>query len=104
MKQEGNNLEFLGNIEPKKIKIVEFSEAVLYAFYRLENLNTLAVLSLRGNGIIVPPKDALASLQSLQELRLDENNITVVGKDAFGSMRVISRLGLSQNQVIESCY
>ena len=68
-------------------------------FCRLENLNTLAVLCLRGNGITVPPKDALASLQSLQELRMDGNNITVIGKDAFGTMRVISSLSLSNNKV-----
>ena len=68
-------------------------------FCRLENLNTLAVLCLRGNGITIPPKDALASLQSLQELRMDGNNITVIGKDAFGTMRVISSLSLSNNKV-----
>ena len=68
-------------------------------FFRLENLNTLAVLCLRGNGITIPPKDALASLQSLQELRMDGNNITVIGKDAFGTMRVISSLSLSNNKV-----
>ena len=76
---------------------------VFYVFCRLENLITLAALGLRGNGITVPPKDAMASLQSLQELRLDDNNITVVGKDAFGSMIVISRLCLSRNQVIVLC-
>ena len=72
-------------------------------FCRLENLNTLAVLCLRGNGITVPPKDALASLQSLQHLRMDDNNITVIGKDAFGTMRVISSLGLSNNKVPKQC-
>ena len=66
---------------------------------RFDNLNTLAVLGLRGNGITLPPKDAIASLQSIQELRLDQNNITIIGKDAFGSMRVVSTIGLSENQV-----
>ena len=72
-------------------------------FCRLENLNTLAVLCLRGNGMTVPPKDALASLQSLQELRMDGKNITVIGKDAFGTMRVISSLSLSNNKVLKQC-
>ena len=57
------------------------------------------MLGLRGNGITIPPKGALASLQSLQDLRMDDNNITVIGKDAFGQMRVLSYLGLSGNKV-----
>jgi Leucine-rich repeat (LRR) protein len=71
-----------------------------YYFVRLQNLNTVAGLGLRGNGITIPPKDALASLQSLQELNLDENNITVVGKDAFGRSRVLSKLTMSKNKVL----
>lgn len=67
--------------------------------FRLEHLNTLAMLGLRGNGITIPPKGALASLQSLQDLRMDDNNITVIGKDAFGQMRVLSYLSLSGNKV-----
>ena len=57
------------------------------------------MLGLRGNGITVPPKGALAALQSIQDLRLDDNNITVIGKDAFGKMRVLSKLSLSGNKV-----
>ena len=57
------------------------------------------MLGLRGNGITVPPKGALAALQSIQDLRLDDNNITVIGKDAFGQMRVLSKLSLSRNKV-----
>ena len=72
----------------------------IFSLFRLENLNTLAGLGLRGNGITIPPKDALASLQSLQELNMDENNITVGGKDAFGRMRVISKLTMSKNKVV----
>ena len=66
---------------------------------RLDNLNSLAVLGLRGNGLTMPPKDAIASLQSIQELRLEKNNLTVIGKDAFGRMNILFKLGLSDNQV-----
>ena len=71
----------------------------MYPFRRLDNLNALAVLGLRGNGLTVPPKDAIASLQSIQVLRLEKNNLTVIGKDAFGRMNILSKLGLSDNQV-----
>ena len=102
MKQEGTKLKL--DKEEKEEQVIGFDNGIyqkslLHNFFRLENLNTLAVLCLRGNGITVPPKDALASLQSLQHLRMDDNNITVIGKDAFGTMRVISSLSLSNNKV-----
>ena len=48
---------------------------------RFSGLNTLQELSLRGNGMTRPPRDALADLRSLRAISLDYNNFTKLGRD-----------------------
>ena len=66
---------------------------------RLDGLNTLQELNLRGNGMTGPPKGALSSLQSLRHLRLDYNNFTRLERKAFGRLPVVFNLSLSHNQI-----
>jgi len=65
---------------------------------RLDGLNVLQSLKLRGNGMTKPPS-ALSALQSLRTLNLDYNNFTVLPKKAFGRLPVVFNLTLSYNQI-----
>jgi len=65
---------------------------------RLDGLNVLQSLKLRGNKMTKPP-EALSSLQSLRTLNLDYNNFTFLKKKAFGRLPVVFNLTLSHNQI-----
>jgi len=65
---------------------------------RLDGLNVLRSLKLRGNNITKPPQ-ALSALLSLRTLNLDYNNFTLLPKKAFGRLPVVFNLTLGYNQI-----